>query len=95
MLYAYDNDATFLGCLAWTHGTEGIAGHALRWAIDRNMRILVSQPTDSPRDSQLRKACSQIKGHSVHEAPTKGLVLSPLAAVLGEVIPALEKGRKR
>ena len=95
VLYAYDNDATFLGCIVWTRGTDGIAEHALRWAIDRNMRILVSQPTDSPRDSQLRKACNEIKGHSVQEAPSEALALSPLAAVLGVVIPALEKGRSR
>lgn len=67
----------------------------LRWAIDRNMRVLVAQPTEERCNVALRKACSQLKGRKLSEPPTANLRLSALAAVLGAVVPDLEKGGQR
>ena len=95
VLYAYDNDNMFLGCVVWSTGSEGIEKNALRWAIDRNMRILVTQPTTNRRDVALRKACSQLKGRKLDAPAAADLPLSALAARLGAVIPDLEKGGRR
>lgn len=95
VLYAYARDKMFLGCVAWTTGSEGIEQHSLRWAIDRNMRVLVAQPTEDRRSVTLRKACSQLKGRRLSEPPTANLPLSALAAVLGTVVPDLENGGQR
>lgn len=95
VLYAYASDNMFLGCVVWTTGSEGIEKHSLRWAIDRNMRVLVTQPTEDHRKVALRKACSQLKGRKLSEQPTTQLPLSALAAALGIVVPDLEKGGRR
>lgn len=95
VLYAYDGDNMFLGCMAWTRGQEGMAEHALRWAIDRNMRVLTVQAPDSPRDTPLRKACTQLKGKSLVAEPAQGLALSPLGKALGTAITELAQGRIR
>jgi hypothetical protein len=95
VLFAYDGDNMFLGCMAWTRGQEGMAEHGLRWAIDRNMRVLTVQAPDSPRDTQLRKACTQLKGKSLVAEPTPNLPLAPLGKALGTVIAELAQGRAR
>lgn len=95
VLYAYDRDNMFLGCVVWSTGSAGIEKTPLRWAMDRNMRILVAQPTENRRDVALRKACSQLKGRKLRAKPEPDLPLSPLAAVLGTVVEDLEKGGRR
>jgi len=95
ILYAYDIHNMFLGCVAWTRGKTGIEQHAFRWAIDRNMHVLATQPTESVRNVALRKACSQLQGRSLNVPPNENMPLSPLATVLGTVIADLAKADSR
>ena len=95
VLYAYDSDNMFLGCVVWTTGDDGVEQNSLRWAIDRNMYILATQPTENRRDVSLRKACSQLKGRKLSAPPTPDKPLSALAAMLGTLVADLEKGRRR
>lgn len=95
VLYAYDGDGMFLGCVAWTRGTKGIEQNPFRWAIDRNLRVLAAQPTEKQRNIELRKACSQMKGRSLKQRATKSQQLSQLAAALGMQIVHLTRRSKR
>lgn len=95
VLYAYDGDSMFLGCVAWTRGTIGIEKNPFRWAIDRNMRVLAVAPTENARDIELRMACSQMKGRSLRRTRTTEQPLSHLAAALGLQIEHLARRGKR
>lgn len=95
VLYAYDGDSMFLGCVAWTRGTKGLEQNAFRWTIDRNMRVLATQPMENPRNVELRKACSQMKGRSLEQPRNEAQPLSHLAVALGVQIVHLTKRGKR
>ena len=95
VLYAYDGDGMFLGCVAWTRGTEGLEKNHFRWAIDRNMRLLDVSATNDRRNIELRMACSQLKGTSLQRARGGKLALSHLAAALGLQIEHLSRRGKR
>lgn len=95
VLYAYDGDGMFLGCVAWTRGSAGIEKNHLRWAIDRNMRLLDVSATNDPRNIELRMACSQMKGRSLRRTRVDELALSHLAEALGLQIEHLSRRGKR
>ncbi|MFN3244082.1 MAG: hypothetical protein ACE37K_21425 [Planctomycetota bacterium] len=94
VLYAYDSGNTFLGCVAWTEGTRDIERHALRWALDRNLRIQSLRPVREHRDVALRKACNQLQGRPLSE-PCAESALAPLSRSLGSALPELQRRRAR
>jgi len=93
VLYAYDLGNTLLGCVAWSEARDGEQVTALRWVIDRDMRVTDVVPTHNVRDLALRKQCSVIKGHALADPPEQAAALSPLARTLGATVPALMQHR--
>ncbi len=94
VIYAYDVGTTLLGCVIWSTSNEE-GSEPLRWAVDRELRVMQVVPERPTRNVGLRKACSRLRGKPLLGLPDADNPLSPLARGLGAVVPRLAGRRAR
>lgn len=89
VIYAYDLGDTLLGCVIWTESAAGGEPLAIRWVVDRELRVIKALPSPEARNVALRAACTSLDGQLLTAPTGADERLVPLARGIGTVVQRL------